>query len=353
MKTQPLISVCIPVFSTEPYLLQCLRSAYRQDFNAFEIVVVSDASRGKDSNGRTAKKLIKIAQKECNRFRKQNNLSPVQIRFIEHRENRGLIEVRRTLCTQSCGIYITQLDSDDEMEEGALSAMYSVAESTGFDIIHGTSIAGTFDENNNFIPQEQNRYGVIYYGTIEGRNVFRNWIINNDLTANTWGKLIKRELFLKAYENIPYTECNMADDFLLFFFLSQYAKSYIGIQNKVYRYRVNTGMTSHRLIDSLHKWKMICSAASVFTVISSWLENHQKNENKDQNQNDNTVYLLPDEMEKLRAKARYYILNNIQQMRERVVPELLPQAREMLCEYWGEDFVKLVEKVIDSHQEEQ
>lgn len=357
MKTQTLISVCIPVFSTEPYLLQCLRSVYRQDFNDFEIVLVSDASRGKDSKGRQAKKIVKIAQKECNRFRKENNLSPVQIRFIEHRENRGLIEVRRTLCTQSRGIYTTQLDSDDEMEEGALSALYAAAEATGFDIIHGTSTAGTFDENNNFIPHEQNRYGVIYYGTIEGRNVFRRWIINNDFTANTWGKLIKRELFLKAYENIPYTECNMADDFLLFFFLSQYAKSYIGIQNKVYRYRVNTGMTSHRLIDSLHKWKMICSAASVFTVISQWVENQQKNleenQNNNLNQNDNSLYLLPDEIEKLRSKARYYILNNIQQMRERVVPELLPQAREMLCEYWGKDFVELVENALDSYQKEE
>ena len=357
MKLQPLISVCIPVFSTEPYLLLCLRSAYRQDFNSFEILVVSDASRGKDSKGRNARKLVKIAQKECNHFRKENKLQPVEIRFIEHRENRGLIEVRRTLCTQARGFFTTQLDSDDEMEEGALSALYNAAKIQNsnvdqpdfqqfqfYDIVHGTSTAGTFDENGNFIQQEVNRYGTIVYGTIEGRNVFRQWIINGDFTANTWGKLIKRELFLKAYENIPYTQCNMADDFLLFFFLSQYAKSYIGIQTKVYRYRVNTGMTSHRVIDSLQKWKMICSAASVFTVISQWVEKQQSEAEESEHFN-----LLPDEIEMLRSKARYYILNNLQQMQDRVVQELLPQARQMLCDYWGKDFVEIAENALQKN----
>ena len=334
MKTQPIISVCIPVFSTEPYLLQSLRSAYKQNFSDFEIVVVSDASRGRDLHGWSARKIVRKAQKECNRFRKSSRLPPVQISFIEHRENRGLIEVRRSLCTQAKGYYITQLDSDDELEDGALSALYNVAVEKSYDIVHGTSVAGTFDDKGNFIPAKENKYGQIFYGTAQDHEVFRRWLINSDFTGNTWGKLIKSELFLKSYENIPYTQCNMADDFLLFFFLAQYAKSYIGIQNKVYRYRVNTGMTSHRWIDSLQKWKMICSAASVFTVISTWLK---------ENNRDNLV-LLPDEVEGLRATARHYIVNNLIQMRERVIPELLPEARQMLCDYWGTDFVELVEE---------
>lgn len=324
-------------------MAQCLRSVYTQDFDSFEVVVVSDASRGKDEKGRTAKKIVKIAQKESNRFRKENNFPRVQIRFIEHRENRGLIEVRRTLCFEARGFYMTQVDSDDEMEAGALRALYeaskipaSSAEMTGptsvsFDIVHGTSTAGVFDGAGNFIPSKENRYGRIFYGPIEGHDVFRRWLLNGDFTANTWGKLIKRELWLKAYENIPYTECNMADDVLLFFFLAQYAKSYKGIEAKVYRYRVNTGMTSARKIDTLHKWKMVCSAASVFSVISTWIEteNHE---------------LKNDEIEKIRAMTRYYLANNLRQMHDTVIPELQKEAREMLCDYWGESFVERIER---------
>ncbi len=362
----PLISVCIPVFSTEPYLLQCLRSVFTQDFDSFEVVVVSDASRGRDQKGRSAKKIVRLAQKESNKFRKENGLQKIPLRFTEHKENRGLIEVRRTLCYEARGFYMTQVDSDDQMAPGALSALYGAAKipassagmtdmtSSGesgvslsgeadvslsgltrqsFDIIHGTSTAGRFDENGTFIPAQENRFGKIFYGTIQGHDVFRRWLLNGDFTANTWGKLIKRGLWLRAYENIPYTECNMADDVLLFFFLGQYAKSYIGIESKVYLYRVGTGMTSGRKIDTLHKWKMVCSAASVFSVISTWIEegNHE---------------IAADEIEKIRWMTRYYLANNLRQMHDTVVPELHEEARAMLCDYWGRDFVEIAESAV-------
>ncbi|MBR1639190.1 MAG: glycosyltransferase family 2 protein [Treponema sp.] len=329
-KKKPLISVCIPLYETEHFLAQCLYSVAVQDFDDFEVVIVSDASRGRDEKGRSAKKIVRLVQKEGNRLRKKQGLSPVDFRFIEHSENRGLIEVRRTLCFQARAAYMTQLDSDDQMEEGALSALYNTALLGDYDIVHGTSRAGTFLSDNSFVPAKENRYGKIFYGEIYGREVFRRWLIDGAFTANTWGKLIKRELWLQAFENIPYTECNMADDVLLFFFLSQYAKSYRGIEARVYRYRVNSGMSSGRKIDSLHKWKMICTAASVFTVISQWCEAHK-------------TEIQPDELNYLRKMTSYYLGNNINQMHETVIPELQPAAREMLCEYWGESFVEHME----------
>ena len=331
----PLITVCIPVYETERFLLQCLESVYKQDFYSFEILIVSDASEGRDQKGRKAKRIVQLAQKECDRFRKANNLSPVKLRFIEHAENRGLIEVRRTLASQARGLYTTQVDSDDVMEAGALAALYNAAVQTGADIVHGTSTAGVFDQEGNFNPTKENRYGKIFYGTILGRDIFHRWLIGGEFTANTWGKLIKREIFLKAYEHIPYTECNMADDVLLFFFIAQYLKKYVGIENKVYRYRVNTGMSSGRKIDTIKKWKMICTTASVFTVISQWIENNK----------DTINALQADEVEKVRGMTRYYLLNNLKQMNEVVVPELKDEARALLCEYWGESFVERMEAV--------
>ena len=139
----PLISVCVPVYDTEPYLERCLRSAAEQDFDSFEIVVVSDASRGKDARGRNAKKIVKQAQKECDRLRKQKRLPRVAFKFVEHSENRGLIEVRRSLCHEASGLYITQLDSDDELESGALSALWSAVSLPG---LTGQSFAQKMSE---------------------------------------------------------------------------------------------------------------------------------------------------------------------------------------------------------------
>lgn len=342
--TDPIITVCIPLFQTELYLTKCLRSVLMQDFDDFEVFIVSDASDGKDEKGHRAKKIINITKKECNHWRKKNGLKPVTVRFREHQENRGLIEVRRTLFLEAKGKFVTQVDSDDEMEPGALKALYSAAKESGADIVHGTSTAGTYDSEDNFIPQEFNRNGKIFYGIVEGRQIFHTWLIDNSFTANTWGKLIQREILEKAYDNIPYTECNLADDALVFFFLSQNAKKYIGIKNKVYRYRVNTGMTSAKKIDTLHKWKMTCSSASVFSILNTWIE-EQKN-------NPTSKMLLPEEVEKIHELTRLYLHNNLMQLQQRVIPELQPAAREMLCEYWGESFVNRIEKYIEKSQSE-
>lgn len=330
----PQISVCIPLYDTEPFLAQCLHSVAVQDFANFEVVIVSDASRGRDDKGWAAKKIVRHAKRKCDKLRKEKGLPPVDFNFFEHSENRGLIEVRRTLCSKARAPYMTQLDSDDQLEEGALSAMYQTALSGDYDIVHGTSVAGYFSSDDSFVPANENRYGKIVYDEIKGHDIFHRWLVGAEFTANTWGKLIKRELWLRAYENVPYTECNMADDVLLFFFIAQYAKSYKGIEKKVYRYRINSGMSSGRKIDSLSKWKMICTTASVFTVISQWCENHQNE-------------IQSDELNQLRKMTSYYLGNNIKQMRETVIPELQQQAHELLCEYWGESFVNRVEEKLN------
>lgn len=331
----PDISVCIPVFETEEYLEQCLRSVVTQDFPSFEIVIVSDASQGRDSQGRSTKKIVRSMEKESNRLRKSAGQPKIELRFIEHSENRGLVEARRTSVYEAKGKYILQCDSDDQLAPGALDALWSAATTLSgtspfYDIIHGSSTAGTFDSLNNFTPSKQNRYNAIHLGKLVGRSIFESWLLGREISSNTWGKLIKREIFLQAFDSIPYTECNMAEDFLLFFFISQNAKTYIGIENQCYRYRNNAGMTSTRKIESLQKWKMVCSAASVFTIISQWLQ-------------ENPQRLTPPEVESIKRRTAFYLKNNLKQMKETVIPELLPQARQLLFDYWGQSFVEKIE----------
>ncbi len=335
-----LISVCIPVYQTEPFLEQCLESVLLEQFNNFEVIVVSDASKGKDSKGRAAKKIVKVVQKECNRRRKAEGLSKVNVCFIEHEENRGLVEVRRTLAYAAQGLYITQVDSDDQLEKGALAAMYAATRSAEhgenfYDIVHGTSVAGTFADDGSFVPSAENRYGRIFYGSLFDHQIFNSHFIGKSFSSNTWGKLIKRELYLKAYENIPYTRCNLGEDLLLIFFISLFAKSYIGIKDKVYRYRVNTGMTSRTMIDNLERWEMMCSVSGVFTVISQWLS-------------ENKTAITPEETREIQNITIRYLGNNIMSLRNVVAPEIQPQARQILNDYWGEEFVEEVENLLDA-----
>ena len=325
----PKVSVCIPVYNTELYLAQCLQSVLIQDYDNFEVVIVSDASKGKDKKGRAAKKIIRSIQKECNSKRKERKLSKIEIRFFEHRNNQGLLETRRTLCYEAKGEYIAMVDSDDVMEIDALSSM---ANAGGYDIIQGRTTSGFFNDDEIFIPSEINLYNNITIGELKGRQIFHEWVSCGNLSGVHWGKLIKRELYLKALENIPYSECNMAEDYLFSFFITQFAKTYLGIESKVYRYRTTTGMSASKKIDDLKQWKMICSTASVFTIISQWIEEHKADSQ-----------ITDEELNYIKSRTSFYLSNNLMQMKDLVIPELQPAALQMLCDYWGEHFVQTVE----------
>lgn len=98
------------------------------------------------------------------------------------------------------------------------------------------------------------------------------------------------------------------------------------------------------------------SASSVFSVISTWVKENSS-EPEGAGSTDGEVVsaecsasrtathapIQPDEVERLRAMTRLYLVNNIRQMRDRVVPELQEEARALLCDYWGESFVALAE----------
>ena len=329
----PLISVCIPLYNTEPYLLNCLRSVITQDFEDFEVLVFSDASQAKDEEGRSAKKIIALAQKECNAFRKSSDFSKLKIRFIQSNQNRGILEVRRSLCHEARGEYICFVDSDDQLEQGALKTLTQTLSQESYDIIQARSTSGTFDQNNNFTPAKINPYDKTLFGQFRGHQIFNELIEKERISGMLWAKLIKRKLLLQAFLNIPYCECNMAEDYLISFFLHLFASSYCAIDSKVYLYRTSQGVSSHRKIDTLHKWEMICSTASVFTVISQWLE-----------QNKSKSQITPGEESCIRRKTSMYLANNLIQMKQTVIPELQAQARQLLCEYWGEHFVQTIEE---------
>ncbi len=329
MKTIPHISVCIPLYGTEPLLAQCLRSVFLQDFDSFEVIVLSDASRGKDEKGRNGRKITKHVLKECKKIRKEIGLAKISVRFIEHRENMGLVEVRRSLIFYAQGKYISYIDSDDVMVQEALKTLYETAENQRADIVQGRSTAGRFDADGHFIPADKNIYSNITIGSVCGHDIQKNWLTNGSIAGVLWAKLYKRALLEKAFESIPHIECNMAEDFLISFFTTFYAEKYVGIENLVYQYRAQSGMSSKKKIDSLKKIRMVCSTASVFAVISQSEELKTLDEN---------------EVNCVRRYSSYYLKDNIKQLQDNVIPELKNTAREILCEYWGESFVNRIEK---------
>ena len=331
------VSVCIPVYNSEPVLRRAIDSVLLQDFESFELIIVNDGSIQKDNNGFNCKKIVKLAQKECKKLRKNNNLSQtkIKIKYIEHKKNLGLVEARRTAVENASGKYICNLDSDDTLLPGALKTMFLAAEKINADIVQGKTSFYNI-ENPSGIYQSYNK---VFIGELYGKDIFDGYLVKQNHIGLLWAKLIRRETYLNAFSHIPFTKCVMSEDFLQYFYISLEAKKYVGIEDKVYSYSIDTGITSNQKITDLKRWEQICTTSNVFTIIFLEIENHQ-------------LELTLEQLEALRLQSRSYLLNILEKLQHNVIPDLQPAARKMLCDYWGESFVNRIEKYIEKSQPE-
>ncbi len=318
MKKSVLVSICIPVHNTEKLLPRCLESVAEQKFDGLELVLINDQSTGKDELGRNCKKIVRSFYKKLK----------IPVVYLVHNQYVPLLETRRQLVEQAHGEYILMVDSDDFLAPGAVQTLYDAAKLKGADITCGQERIYKISENK--IEITQNRYSCFKDGGLSGREVFDSWLIRSETSAFLWAKLIKRELFLTALNAIPYMDCSLSVDVPMYFFIAYYAKSYYGINDVVYYYLTNEGITNQKPIDDLKKWRRHCTVASIYSLLLTF-----------------EGELTEEEREGIRNLSRTFMRFSILRLRNQVIPELRPRAREMLCEFWGEDYVETIEKFID------
>ena len=104
----PKISVIVPVYNSEKYLSEALRSLEEQTFKNFEVVIVNDGST--DGSDKIIEKFI-----EKNRNFKLIN-----------QKNMGPGCAKNTGIKYSTGEYVTFLDSDDFFAPNFLEVLYNL-----------------------------------------------------------------------------------------------------------------------------------------------------------------------------------------------------------------------------------
>lgn len=332
----PLISLCIPVYNTEPVLQRCLDSVAGQTFGDFEIVILNDCSPGQDNEGNDCKKIVKAFNKQL----KKNHLKN-HVEYLEHDTNKGIVVTRKDLVYVAHGEYIFMLDSDDYLPPDALQMLAEQiqGQNEAPDIIQGN--AQTFELDQEGQPHFPGKIrGTISYEKITGHDIFTAAFMEHKISCFLWAKLIRREVFLDALEFIPDVYCILAEDFLISFFIMRLAKSYLGIDKYVYNYCVSTGISSKVIITSLDRWEQCCSVASVFTTIFSW--------EQEQKELMGTSPLSNEEIKAITGFAVGYLKNNLAQLKHAVHPDIREQAHKILEDFWGESFVKRIENEVDN-----
>lgn len=213
------LQIIIPAYNVEKYIAQCLESALHQDTKySYLITVVNDGSTDRTPE---------IIESYHIKF-------PDRIEVI-NQENKGFSGARNAALRVLKGRYITFLDSDDVLGEGAVETLLDAANMTDVDIVQGGWVTNT-----------EFRTPVLTGGGTEYHP--------ETLSGYPWGKLYKATVL----EHFQFPEGYWFEDTPISFILYGAEYSSKIISDLVYGYRLNPdGITakssgSKRCVESFY-----------------------------------------------------------------------------------------------------
>lgn len=237
----PLISIIVPVYNTEKYLRRCLDSLVNQTFNDIEIIIVNDCSQG------NCKEIVEEYQKKDNR-----------IKYIEHSENKSLLQARKTGNIASTGKYIMYVDSDDEIDINTCKEIFNVIKNEDYDIVSfGTKVIS--NDKTKFIQWalSTNRF------KIDSKFLLCE-VINQKISHNMWNKVFHRRIIDKLTEYISDIQIMNAEDMLQCLIAFYFAKSYKVIQKPLYIYYADIGVSNKNTNEiDIDKYDYLCRSTKI------------------------------------------------------------------------------------------
>ncbi|PAF49355.1 hypothetical protein BKH43_06810 [Helicobacter sp. 13S00401-1] len=236
----PFISIIIPVFNVEKYIARCLESCINQTLKDIEIIIVDDCGSDKS---------IEIAKGYASK--------DTRIKIVSNLKNLGTFHTRLEGVKNAVGRYILFVDSDDFLELDACEVLKNIALNTlklkkdidDIDIINFKSnfiLSKTTRVNKKDLLLHKTRYilpTAFNKGPLKDEQIAFNFFLKSYHFPKftLWDKAYKRSLVLKSMEVLKSINrpLSMAEDMLMFYVISLLAKSYIGIDKRLYNYCLN------------------------------------------------------------------------------------------------------------------
>ena len=160
-----------------------------------------------------------------------------RIKIVNNDKNHGLLYSRAMGILNSSGEYIMNLDSDDEIhDEKCLEDIYNQTHILNVDIL---SFSVLFKLNNEIIKCNYNNKIIL-----QPKLFLSNFLENNEVKDYLiWNKIIKKETFIKAYEDFKIAiyngKWNYFEDDVWNILIHRYAKSKFCLDKLVYIYNNN------------------------------------------------------------------------------------------------------------------
>lgn len=207
------ISLVIPVYGVERFIGRFAESVLSQSYPYIQYVFVNDGT--KDSSIRILESLID------NKFSHQRDKV-----VIVSKENGGLPAARKTGMEYATGDYIWHIDSDDWIEEDAVTRIAECAAQTDADIIY-------FDFYKEYSGRTKLKVDRDY--TADEKFVYQRDMYNHNAHGCVWNKCVKRKLYVENEVHFP--KYSYAEDTFLMSQLVGYADSIVHLNAALYHYR--------------------------------------------------------------------------------------------------------------------
>lgn len=239
---RPMISIIVPVYRSEPYLEQCIRTVLEQTFQDFELILVDDGSPDR-------------CPEMCDMWRERDS----RIRVI-HQPHGGAASARNRGLEAASGRYIGFVDSDDWIDRDMYHVLYQAVTERQADM----AVCGVSAERKHRVPgREGTRIRKGTSGRTEewGRKdlldrFFR--VKGGSDPHSIWNCLIRAE----RVEGYRFPEGKMNEDIDLSYHLAVKCGRAVSVPGRYYHYyrnrdSVTNGRFTMKRMDLLDIWERI------------------------------------------------------------------------------------------------
>ena len=176
---EPLISVIVPVYQSEPYIETCVQSVLGQTYSNFELILVDDGS--KDGGRQICESLGAREQR---------------IRVLTQK-HRGVSAARNTGIRAAKGEYLFFMDSDDAIHPGLLEQLCKLSEESRAAVSvcgYYSMLSQGFDEGRKRFDRRNYRRGIRGASYLKNQEALEAFIFEKGAESWSviWGKLIRR-----------------------------------------------------------------------------------------------------------------------------------------------------------------
>ena len=213
------VSVIVPVYNVENYLIECLDSILQQNFDDMEIICVEDCSTDNS---------LQVLQ--------QMSSKDERIKIIYHSENKGLSAARNSGIACARGKYILFVDSDDVVKENAICTLYETAEKYNTDVLYFDYMkfyGDTLQEKDDVKQDETLNH--LVNKMYSGKEFFCASISAKKPFVEVWRQFLRRDFLLNR--NITFLDGILHEDNLFSFYVSMSAQRVYYIDDILYCYR--------------------------------------------------------------------------------------------------------------------